>query len=66
MDNKSNTKFQVGDKVKVTYTDGIGHSSETTGELHRGPLGDNAPYWYVKLGGVAVLFPEKDLEHAEG
>ena len=66
MDSELKKNFVVGDKVKVTYIDALGHSTETTGEIHRGPLGEKEAYYYVKLGGVAVLFPEKDIQYAQG
>jgi hypothetical protein len=66
MDSKSKPKFEIGEKVQVTYTDGIGHSSPLFGTIRNGPLGENEPYWYVNMGGVAVLFPEKDIQHAKG
>jgi hypothetical protein len=59
-------KFKLGDKVQINYIDAIGHRMSLTGLVHRGPLGENEPYWYVMIGGIAVLFPEKDIQNAQG
>ena len=65
MDEKQKSNFAVGDKVVSVYTDAIGHSSTMYGTIRSGPIdGTNDIYWYVAMGGVAVLFAEKDLQHA--
>ena len=57
-------KFSLGEPVRVQYIDAVNKPLGMQGVIHRGPLGEE-PYWYVKIGGIAVLFPEKDISHEE-
>jgi hypothetical protein len=52
--------MKPGDKVKARHMDATGRVIVFDGEISHLPA-DPSAGWFVKIGGVAILFAEKDL-----